>query len=728
LIGTFSGALAEIPGLAALLGDAVIHLRSVKQIQSAGVRAIVGWGQRPSTRRPRAVAAKLGLPFIALEDGFLRSYGTGGTHPALSLVVDTQGIYYDATQPSDLESLLASDVDLLSGPGADHARARALILKERLSKYNFAPNLLDLPVACPLPPLRGTLSHVWEKGTDCASLSPLPRVGEGSGERASLQDAARPRVLVVDQTQGDVSIRCGLACESTFAAMLDAARRENPGACIYVKTHPEVSNGAKRGHYTDLQADAHTVLLRAAINPLSLLAHVDRVYVVTSHMGFEALLAGVPVTCFGMPWYAGWGVTDDRVQCPRRGKPRTVAELFAAAYLHYTRYLNPYTHGIGNIFDVIDWLVRQRRMAARLTGRSIAVGYRRWKAENVHPFLALDPHHVHFVGNAHDASEHHPGAQDRLIVWGAEPAQDVKDLANRSGATLLRMEDGFIRSVGLGSDFIAPQSLVLDGAGMYFDPRQPSDLENLLNTQVFTDADCARAARLRALIVEHAITKYNIEPHAPPAWRQTQRHTILVPGQVEDDASIRYGCEDVQTNLALLRAVRVARPDAFVVYKPHPDVVAGNRAGKVHHDAARQYADAIETRSSVLSCIDACDEVHTMTSLTGFDALLRHKAVTVYGRPFYAGWGLTEDRLPLPRRSRALSLDELVAGTLLYYPVYWDWTLKGFTTCEATILAIVRRRDALLAGCAPSGVRMNAAQRRWHKVKRWARAGFMVKR
>jgi len=149
-----------------------VHLRSVKQIERDGVRAIAGWGQRPSTRLPRVEAAKLGLPFIALEDGFLRSYGTGATHPALSLVVDDQGIYYDATQPSSLESLLASDVDLLSGPGADHARARERILQERLSKYSFAPDLLDLPI----------------------------------------QNVARPRVLVVDQTRADASIRPLLPC------------------------------------------------------------------------------------------------------------------------------------------------------------------------------------------------------------------------------------------------------------------------------------------------------------------------------------------------------------------------------------------------------------------------------------------------------------------------------------------------------------------------------------
>lgn len=699
MIGTFSGKLSRLPGLTALLGEPVVHLHSAWQAKHKNLLAIAGWGQRrPWLRRPRMVAARLGLPFVSLEDGFLRAYGTGVTHPTLSLVVDTEGIYYDATRPSALELLLASDADLLSGLGADHARARELILQERLSKYNLAPDLDSLPGV----------------------------------------EADRPRVLVVDQTRGDAAIRYGLADDASFAAMLDTARQENPDALIYVKTHPEVSNGRKRGYYADMNGDERTIMLRDAVNPLSLLPHMDRVYVVTSHLGFEALLAGVPVTCFGMPWYAGWGTTDDRLGCERRTKQRSMEELFAAAYLHYTRYLNPETHGPGTIFDVIGWLTRQRKMASLLTGRSIAIGYRRWKAENVRPFLAMNQNQVHFVGKTRKAARLEPGPQDRLIVWGADPSQALKELADRSGATLLRMEDGFIRSVGLGSDFVPPLSLVLDGSGIYFDPRQPSDLENLLNAQAFTDRDRERAANVRALIIEHEITKYNIEPHAVPAWRQADKHVVLVPGQVEDDASIRHGCEDVRTNLALLREARRACPDAYIVYKPHPDVMVRNRAGKVHHDEAMQHADAIETQLSIVSCIAACDEVHTMTSLAGFDALLRQKKVVVYGRPFYAGWGLTEDRLPFigrtdarnpappSRRARALTLDELVAGALLHYPLYWDWTLSGFTTCEAAIMQIVRRREALLAHGGLESARMNSLQRQWHKIKLWARAGFVV--
>jgi capsular polysaccharide export protein len=77
---------------------------------------------------------------------------------------------------------------------------------------------------------------------------------------------------------------------------------------------------------------------------------------------------------FGLPWYAGWGVTDVRQDCPRRKRSRSVKELFAAAYFHYTRYLNPETHQPGDIFDVIRWLVQQKTEETRLSGRIIGVG------------------------------------------------------------------------------------------------------------------------------------------------------------------------------------------------------------------------------------------------------------------------------------------------------------------------------------------------------------------
>ncbi|MBT8421374.1 MAG: hypothetical protein KJO08_11030 [Gammaproteobacteria bacterium] len=344
---------------------------------------------------------------------------------------------------------------------------------------------------------------------------------------------------------------------------------------------------------------------------------------------------------------------------------------------------------------------------------------------NTAPFLSMFPEHVHRVRGVQQAAALKPGERDYLIWWGMDVPQAVKTLAEATGARLTRMEDGFVRSVGLGSDLIRPLSLVLDRRGLYFDPTGPSDLEHILDTAAFSEEELEQARFARAFIVAHGITKYNLEPRDRIDWPTGDKPVVLVPGQVEDDASIRYGCADINTNLALVRAAREARPDAFIVYKPHPDVMSGNRAGILPPSRIRTWADHVETRLSVVSCIEAADEIHTMTSLSGFDALLRGKRVVVYGQPFYAGWGLTEDILKkntlkegaaFARRRRCLTLDELVAGALLRYPIYWDWDLKGYTSCEAVLHRIVETRNALESNGGLRKLRMGFARRQWRKL------------
>ncbi len=352
--------------------------------------------------------------------------------------------------------------------------------------------------------------------------------------------------------------------------------------------------------------------------------------------------------------------------------------------------------------------------------RMIGVGFRRWKAASIKPMMSLDPRAVVFVGDVESARAFEPQPGDCLFFWGARAPRGLTELAEACWASTLHVEDGFIRSVGLGSDLIRPLSLVLDRRGIYFDASRESDLERLLATEKFSEEELAMAQKVRAFIVEHGITKYNLEPRSTVCWPASERRVLLVPGQVEDDASIRLGCTTVKTNLGLLQAVRKANPDAYIVYKPHPDVLSLNRKGRVALEAARRFADHVEAGVSVVSCIEACDEVHTMTSLSGFDALLRGKQVVTYGQPFYAGWGLTTDVAENPtafvRRTRNLSLDELVAGALLRYPIYWDWDLKGYTTCEAVLHRIVEQRAVLEANGGLRKLRVGFFRRQLRKA------------
>jgi capsular polysaccharide export protein len=163
---------------------------------------------------------------------------------------------------------------------------------------------------------------------------------------------------------------------------------------------------------------------------------------------------------------------------------------------------------------------------------------------------------------------------------------------------------------------------------------------------------------------------------------------LLVTGQVEDDRAVICGGAGLTSNLELLQRVRAHRPDAHIMYKPHPDVEAGHRVGAIRPDLCLSLADEIVSNEPISALLDLADEVHVNTSLAGFEALLREKRVTTHGVPFYAGWGLTEDLGPVPpRRSARRTLDELVAAVLLLYPRYLD-PVTGLP-CPAEVL--VRR-------------------------------------
>jgi capsular polysaccharide export protein len=114
-------------------------------------------------------------------------------------------------------------------------------------------------------------------------------------------------------------------------------------------------------------------------------------------------------------------------------------------------------------------------------------------------------------------------------------------------------------------------------------------------------------------------------------------------------------------------------PDAFITYKPHPDVEAGHRVGAIPRQVALRLADEIVQDQPIGALIELVDEVHVNTSLAGFEALLRGRAVVTHGVPFYAGWGVTRDLGLMPsRRSAKRTVDELVAAVLLLYPRYLD--------------------------------------------------------
>ncbi len=339
-----------------------------------------------------------------------------------------------------------------------------------------------------------------------------------------------------------------------------------------------------------------------------------------------------------------------------------------ASVLAATRCADPFRTAPCSILEALDLLALWKARAA--AGRRVAacLGIHPYKRARVASLLASDAPPPSFHGDAEAALAAARARGGALLAWSASAPAGLRERAAAAGVVLLWLEDGFIRSAGLGAAIRARASIALDSGGPSDDPAQESDLEHLLATIDAPPGLLARAAALRAAVVAGGVTKYNLPGAAPESAAPPGRRVILVPGQVEDDASVRAGGGEIRSNLALLRAVRAAEPDAFLLYKPHPDIEAGFRRGRIPAAVLATLADQVIERAPMDAVLKRVDAVHTLTSLTGFEALLRGIPVTCWGAPFYAGWGLTEDRLPVPRRTRRLTLDELVAGALVLYP------------------------------------------------------------
>jgi len=283
----------------------------------------VGWGRKRSGLLALKFARLFKKKYLLLEDGFIRSIGLGVENaPRFSLVFDDIGIYYDATAPSRLENILNS-YDFKSNKELIETSKRAIakIIEYKISKYNNFK--------------RYNLSFL---------------------------NTPQKKVLIVAQTLNDSSLKYGLADRFFTKEIIEEVIRDNPDYKIYLKIHPDVLAGKKESDIRLDEIPNSISIISESINPIELLEHFDRVYTKTSGMGMEALILGKEVYCYGVPFYAGWGLTYDKIRVDRRKRRISIYELFAGAYILYTNYYNPYKNEKADILDIIEFIKKHRAL------------------------------------------------------------------------------------------------------------------------------------------------------------------------------------------------------------------------------------------------------------------------------------------------------------------------------------------------------------------------------
>lgn len=290
-----------------------------------------------------------------------------------------------------------------------------------------------------------------------------------------------------------------------------------------------------------------------------------------------------------------------------------------------------------------------------------------------------------------------------VYVWGFKYPPFLKRFCRSFGISFFHVEDGFVRSVSLGAQRSPPASLIIDSRTLHYDARSASDLENTLQTYDFA-ADKAlieRADRCIRMLLDLRVSKYNLGKRVSLdvlLGLKTKRR-VLVIGQVETDASIAFGCDRPVTNNDLVRLAASENPDAEIIYKPHPEVLHGTREGVSNPADVADISEILKEDIAPADALEGIDHVYTITSLMGFEALLRGIRVTCYGMPFYAGWGVTDDRQTCERRMRSLSVREIFAAAYLLRPHYLDLEAGRPTSLEAVTRRIIEissgsRRDA----------------------------------
>lgn len=299
----FLRALLNVRTLASSLGRDASEMSAVELFFQWGVK------NTENKEHQRSLAQLLKKRVMIIEDGFIRSMKIGlSGEPGLSVIIDDTTSYYDATRRSGLERTLQNGRELTDAERQRALHAMHQIVDNRVSKYNHAP---VIPIT----------------------------VGR----------AGKPKILIVDQRRGDQSVKSGLANGRSFKNMLLEAISTHPEHDILVKVHPDAISGGKSGYYTEEltyvpEEERYRVFLVSnEVNPFMLIDLAESVFVVSSGMGFEALMAGKPVHCYGVPFYSGWGATVDHKSVKRRTRKRSVEEIFHFAYIEASRYVHPET-------------------------------------------------------------------------------------------------------------------------------------------------------------------------------------------------------------------------------------------------------------------------------------------------------------------------------------------------------------------------------------------------
>ena len=638
---SFSKKLTDIANKSGVFPYKIYYYSTTFLYNLKNIKGIVCW--KIYQNQSKSFAKKHNIPLIQLEDGLIGYLeNTKGKMVNIGFYIDTIGGIYYSTEENIITKII-NDKHYSQNELEEAKKLIQRIVENKITKYNK----ISQPKFQPTP-----------------NTAPI---------------------LLIDQVFQDKSITTNGHGTQEFQKMYHSAIKRADGKKIYVKTH---SYG--KGYLEKICKNNNVIFLKEDYNLYNILEYIEEVFTVSSQSGFEALIAGKKVHTFGTPFYAGYGLTIDDISLKR---PQVSLEkIFYASYLEACKY---FISGVEcNLNEIIDIILEQRRLTEKDNKFQKFFLYQipLWKSSSIKDFIFQKNSNIIRVKNKKLLTKHKPTSKDAVIIWGFKNAcENLLNYTENNNIPVITFEDGFIRSVGLGSDFTPAYSFVMDHYGIYYNPQQKSELEVILETFDINQHQTERLAKLQNTLVEMKISKYNVNQNInkeKPALLKQQANNkkiILITGQVSDDMSIIKSGIMISDYRTLVEKVRNENPDAFIIYKHHPDVIVGNRSGYISSQILKQFVDVIIKNINIIDLIKISDEIHTITSLSGFEALLHGKTVVHYGLPFYGGYGFTVDKSFTNHKRKPVDFKTFCYSTFFLYPRYTTPNLHIALTPEVIV-------------------------------------------
>ncbi|WP_180355930.1 capsular polysaccharide export protein, LipB/KpsS family [Aliirhizobium smilacinae] len=273
-----------------------------------------------------------------------------------------------------------------------------------------------------------------------------------------------------------------------------------------------------------------------------------------------------------------------------------------------------------------------------------------------------------------------PNSVTAFAVWGATKSGRhdlLRMYAEKLKKPLLTLEYGFVSSLDIALNKAAQHSLIVNPGPIYFDSTQPTAAEKDLNDPAFslTRDQIRRAENCIALLRDTKVTKYN---HAPVLDMEVRlgekiRPRILLVDQRFGDKSISMGLASASSFKAMFDCA-LAMKDHDILVKMHPDAISGGK-GSYLKELVDSCDDpritVIDYEVNPFSLFDVVDKVFVVVSQLGFEAAFSQKEVWCFGVAFYSGWGVTVDKVPVPRRRVPRTVAEVFHVFYLRYSRYW---------------------------------------------------------